>query len=196
MVNLVDEAVANVIGRKRAYGYIRTSSDAQDTASSAARQKHNIEKRSVELNFYVEEYFQEVASGLNVEDRATFLLMIEKALKRENNVSAIFCDDLSRFTRSDKDPYKYVDMLLEKDIVLITVKEGSSDNIRDRRAWKHQYSTNSDYIEDLSLWTMDGLATSVRAGHFPFQPPYGYIRYYFVGESERRPPFGEATTRL
>ncbi|MCY4366238.1 MAG: recombinase family protein, partial [Chloroflexi bacterium] len=184
MVDVISKATGSTMGMTMAYAYLRTSSEGQDTVMSPSRQRHYIVEYAKKMNIFVLEFFQEVASGFDTTKRPEFLRMIAMAVDPATDANAIIFHDLSRFSRSDVDPHQFVDMLLEHDIVVHSVRDGRSDDIQARRAWKHKFATNSDYIEDLSLVTMEGLLTSVRNGNYPFRPPYGYKRFYYPEKQE------------
>ena len=185
MVDVMRNSAGGESGMIFAYAYLRTSSEGQDTVMSPSRQRHYIVEYARKMNIHILEFFQEVASGFDTTKRPQFLGMIAKAVDPGTSANAIIFHDLSRFSRSDVDPYYFVDMLLEHDVVVHSVRDGRSDNIQDRRAWKHKFASNSDYIEDLSLWTIEGFLTSIRNGNYPFRPPYGYKRFYWEERVER-----------
>ncbi len=82
----------------RAVTYARTSGRSQDERLSHGGQDAVMFPYCKKKGLNIVKSFYEVASGLDSENRPTFLEMIQFVLNPENKISHVVCHDLSHFS--------------------------------------------------------------------------------------------------
>ena len=110
---------------KTAAAYIRVSTDDQ-TAYSPMVQKEAILNFAEKNTFFIPPEFifsDEGISGRTAEKRPAFISMINCALKKKNNISAVIVHKYDRFARSRDDAVIYKAMLKKHGICVISVTE-------------------------------------------------------------------------
>ena len=172
---------------KRTYIYRRTSSPGQDTYLSPERQIKLEEAYTRREGLEAVEVFTDIGSGLDTENRASFLRMIDKAMDPANNVANIVVSDLSRFSR-EKTPQAWVEILLDHGITLHSTEEGKSTDDYAEDYWDSQFLENHRFSRRVSRDTIGGLDTSVKMGNYIGSiVPYGYEKYKVLLEGKERP---------
>ena len=99
---------------KLAVSYVRVSTRDQADNYSRDAQGQHIENYLRKENLLVSRPFDDVGSGLSVRERPEFVAAVEFACDPANEITDFVVDDLSRFTRSVRDLYPYVDRLEER----------------------------------------------------------------------------------
>ena len=110
--------------RKRCYIYTRVSTAAQVDGYSLAAQEEALrqyaEYRDLEI---ANEYCDAGISGGSVEHRISFQKMISDIVDQKDNISFVLVFKLSRFGRNSADVLKYMQLLQDYDIDLVSVNE-------------------------------------------------------------------------
>ena len=99
------------------YGYLRVSSDRQDVAS----QKIGVEKKAQELNVEIDEWISDDGvSGITEYTKRNLGELINTA--KEGDI--IICSEISRIARSIFMLFRIIETLMNKNVVIYTVKDG------------------------------------------------------------------------
>ena len=110
--------------RKRCYIYTRVSTTAQVDGYSLAAQEESLrqyaEYRDLEI---ANEYCDAGISGGSVEHRISFQKMISDIVAQKDDISFVLVFKLSRFGRNSADVLKYMQLLQDYDIDLVSVNE-------------------------------------------------------------------------
>ena len=132
--------------------------------------------------------FYEVASGLNSGKRPVFLEMVNFVLDPQNRISHVVFHDLSRFSRGKSDPYRFLELLDEHDIIIHSAEDGTNSEDDNELLWGVHFVFNNDFSRRVSQLTIRGQSESVRRGN-DISPvvAYGYLKYYVQDGKEMRP---------
>ena len=132
--------------------------------------------------------FYEVASGLNSGKRPVFLEMVNFVLDPQNRISHVVFHDLSRFSRGKSDPYRFLELLDEHDIIIHSAEDGTNSEDDNELLWGVHFVFNNDFSRRVSQLTIRGQSESVRRGN-DISPvvSYGYQKYYVQDGKEMRP---------
>ena len=172
----------------RAVTYARTSGNSQDKKLSQAGQDRVMFAYAADMQLHIDKSFHEVGSGLDTAGRAEFLAAIEYVLDPKNNISHIIFHDLSRFSRGTSDPYTYLKMLDEKDIIVHAADDRTNSDDDNDLLWGVKFVLNNQQSKDISQFTMRGLNESVEMGNdISTVVAYGYEKYYFEDNGKLRP---------
>ena len=102
--------------------------------------------------------------------------MVADALNPANDIGHVVFPDLSRYTRSKKDPYFYLDLFDDAGITVHTVTDGirSEEN---ELMWDIRFSLNHEQSRKISFLTLRGQRDAIAAGFAcSSKIPYGYKR--------------------
>ena len=172
-----------MISRKvRAAGYIRMSTDKQET--SPEQQRTEIEALAERENATVVEwYFDEGISGDQTEKRLEFKRMIADA--EAGSFDVILCWDQDRFGRFDSLEAGYwIQPLRKAGVALVTVTQGRIDwsDFTGRITYAIVQEGKNQYLRDLSKNVTRAMEQLAREGKWVSGvPPIGYV----VGEDRR-----------
>ena len=98
------------------YGYIRVSTDKQ----TVENQRFEIQKFIKKSSVHVDEWIEETISGTISPKKRNLGKLLEKAKKGD----IIICSELSRLGRSMFMIMSILNMLMEREVIVYTVKEG------------------------------------------------------------------------
>lgn len=98
------------------YGYIRVSTDKQ----TVENQRFEIENYARVQNIHIDQWIEETISGTVVPEKRH----LGKLLNKVNKSDVIICSELSRLGRSMFMIMSILNLLMEKGVVVCTVKEG------------------------------------------------------------------------
>lgn len=162
-----------------AVGYIRMSSDKQET--SPKQQRAEIEKLAASKGYeIVAWYIDKGISGDEIEKRPDFRRMLDDAQRKQ--FRAILCWDQDRFGRFDSLKAGYVvEPLRMAGIKLVTVTQGEIDwtDFAGRMMYAIQQEGKNQFLVSLSQNTLRGRMQSAREGHGVTSPPLGYDRVFY-----------------
>ena len=132
--------------------------------------------------------FYEVASGLDATKRTVFLNVMDFVLDPANRIFHVVFHDLSRFSRSKSDPYTYLKLLQEHDIIIHSAHNKTNSDDDNELLWDIHIIFNHEYSKTISQLTIRGQSDSVRMGN-DISPvaSYGYEKYYVEEGGRRRP---------
>ena len=172
---------------KRAYKYARRSSPGQNELSEVG-QFYDMDKYLTGIGLVDAGEYEDVASGLSTDERSGFLQMVADAINPANNIGHVVFPDLSRYTRSKKDPYMYLDRLDDAGITVHTVTDGirSEEN---ELMWDIRFSLNHEQSRKISFLTLRGQRDAIAAGYAcSSKIPYGYKRGWVKEEKGQLHP--------
>jgi site-specific DNA recombinase len=160
-----------------AAGYVRMSSDKQET--SPEQQRQEIERYAKREGYRVLRWYtDEGISGDDTERRIQFKRMIGDASTGEFEV--ILCWDQDRFGRFDLlEAGKWISPLREVGVRLETVTQGRIDwtELAGRMMYGIQQEFKHQYLRDLSKNVTRGLSQLAQAGKWAGgMPPIGYLK--------------------
>lgn len=162
-----------------AAGYIRMSSDKQET--SPKQQRSEIEKLAATKGYdLIAWYIDKGISGDEIEKRPDFRRMLNDAQRKQ--FRAILCWDQDRFGRFDSLKAGYVvEPLRMAGITLVTVTQGAIDwtDFAGRMMYAIQQEGKNQFLVSLSQNTLRGRMQSAREGHGVSCPPLGYDRVFY-----------------
>jgi len=162
-----------------AAGYIRMSSDKQET--SPKQQRSEIEKLAATKGYdLIAWYIDKGISGDEIEKRPDFRRMLDDAQRKQ--FRAILCWDQDRFGRFDSLKAGYVvEPLRMAGITLVTVTQGAIDwtDFAGRMMYAIQQEGKNQFLVSLSQNTLRGRMQSAREGHGVSCPPLGYDRVFY-----------------
>ena len=170
----------------RAYKYARRSSSGQNELSEIG-QFYDMDKYLAGIGLVDAGEYEDVASGLSTDERSGFLQMVADAINPANDIGHVVFPDLSRYTRSKKDPYMYLDLLDDAGITVHTVTDGirSEEN---ELMWDIRFSLNHEQSRKISFLTLRGQRDAINAGYAcSSKIPYGYERAWVEGEKSQHP---------
>ena len=170
----------------RAYKYARRSSPGQNELSEIG-QFYDMDKHLANNGLVDAGEYEDVASGLSTDERPGFLQMVADALNPANDIGHVVFPDLSRYTRSKKDPYFYLDLFDDAGITVHTVTDGirSEEN---ELMWDIRFSLNHEQSRKISFLTLRGQRDAINAGYAcSSKIPYGYKRGWVKGEKGQHP---------
>ncbi len=172
----------------RAVTYTRTSGKSQDKKLSHAGQDRVIFAYVADKQLHTIKSFSEVGSGLDTSERPEFLEMIAYVLDPANDISHVIFHDLSRFSRGTDDPYIYLRILDEHDIIIHAADDRTNSDDDNDLLWGVRFALNHQQSKDISSLTIRGHNESVLMGN-DISPvvAYGYEKYYFEDGSKMRP---------
>ena len=132
--------------------------------------------------------FYEVASGLDASKRPTLLEVMEFILDPANRIFHVVFHDLSRFSRSKSDPYTYLKVFQEHDIIIHSAHNKTNSDDDNELLWDIHIIFNHEFSKTISQLTIRGQSDSVRMGN-DISPvvTYGYEKYYVEEGGRRRP---------
>ena len=171
----------------RAYKYARRSSPGQNELSEVG-QFYDMDKYLAHKDLVDAGEYEDVASGLSTDERPGFLQMVADALNPANNIGHVVFPDLSRYTRSKKDPYMYLDLFDDAGITVHTVTDGirSEEN---ELMWDIRFSLNHEQSRKISFLTLRGQRDAINAGYAcSSKIPYGYKRGWVKEEKGQLHP--------
>ena len=169
----------------RAVTYARTSGRSQDERLSHGGQDAVMFPYCKKKGLNIVKSFYEVASGLDSENRPTFLEMIQFVLNPENNISHVVCHDLSRFSRSKGDPHTYLKLLDDHDIIIHAAADETNSDDDNDLLWDVFFIFNHQYSKTISELTIRGQSESVKMGN-DISPvvAYGYEKYWVTDDGK------------
>ena len=170
----------------RAYKYARRSSPGQNELSEIG-QFYDMDKYLANNDLVDAGEYEDVASGLSTDERPGFLQMVADAVNPANDIGHVVFPDLSRYTRSKKDPYFYLDLFDDAGITVHTVTDGirSEEN---ELMWDIRFSLNHEQSRKISFLTLRGQRDAIAAGYAcSSKVPYGYKRGWVKGEKGQHP---------
>ena len=169
----------------RAVTYARTSGQSQDERLSHAGQDAVMFPYCKKIGLNIVKSFYEVGSGLDSENRPTFLEKIEFILNPENNISHVVCHDLSRLSRSKGDPHTYLKLLDDHDIIIHAAADETNSNDDNDLLWDVFFIFNHQYSKTISELTIRGQSESVKMGN-DISPvvAYGYEKYWVTDDGK------------
>ena len=160
----------------------------QDKVLSHGGQDSAMDEYRGKKGLAVVKQFHEVASGLDSEKRPVFLEMINFVLDQNNCISHVIFYDLSRFSRSKSDPYLYLKLLDENDIIIHSALDGTNSEDDNEFLWSIQFLFNNDFSRRVSFLTIRGQSESVKLGN-DISPvvTYGYLKFHVKDGRMMRP---------
>ena len=171
----------------RAYKYARRSSPGQNELSEVG-QFYDMDKHLANNDLVDAGEYEDVGSGLSTDERPGFLQMVADALNPANDIGHVVFPDLSRYTRSKKDPYFYLDLFDDAGITVHTVTDGirSEEN---ELMWDIRFSLNHEQSRKISFLTLRGQRDAIAAGFAcSSKIPYGYKRGWVKEEKGQLHP--------
>ena len=169
----------------RAVTYARTSGRSQDERLSHGGQDAVMFPYCKKKGLNIVKSFYEVASGLDSENRPTFLEMIQFVLNPENKISHVVCHDLSRFSRSKGDPHTYLKILDDNDIIIHSAADETNSDDDNDLLWDVYFIFNHQFSKTISQLTIRGQSESVKMGNdISTVVTYGYEKYYVTDDGK------------
>ena len=165
--------------------YARTSGRSQDERLSHAGQDAVMFAYCKKIGLNIIQSFYEVGSGLDSENRPTFLGKIEFILNPENKISHVVCHDLSRLSRSKDDPHTYLKLLDDHDIIIHSAADETNSDDDNDLLWDVSFIFNHQYSKTISQLTIRGQSESVKMGNdISTLVTYGYEKYYVTDDGK------------
>lgn len=162
---------------KTAAAYIRVSTDDQ-TAYSPMVQKEAILNFAEKNTFFIPPEFifsDEGISGRTAEKRPAFISMINCALKKKNNISAVIVHKYDRFARSRDDAVIYKAMLKKHGICVISVTEKMPFDHKFAVIYEAMLEAMAEYYSlNLSDEVKKTMIKKAEKGEYQAFAPFGY----------------------
>ena len=160
---------------RRAVAYARVSSKPQEASASRETQFDRIHGYAGRQNLTIIRPFQDVGTGLSTKERPKFIDMVDFACDPANQITDVIVDDLSRFTRSARDYYPYMDRLEAAGITLHSALEGAKFGADSEFTWGMICLNNERNSRLTSIKTKTNQRAAVERGQcITGKPPYGY----------------------
>ncbi len=163
--------------KKRCYIYTRVSTAAQVEGYSLDAQKQRLydyaKYRDLEV---VGEYSDEGISGASVSGRVSFQQMISDVMEGKDGVSFVLVFKLSRFGRNSADVLKYMQLLLDYGVDLVSVEESIDSSTQSGKMMLTIMSAVAEIEkENIRAQFAAGFQEKLNKGGWPGGPvPYGY----------------------
>lgn len=163
--------------RKKCYIYTRVSTSTQVDGYSLDAQVETLTNyakyRDIDI---VGEYCDAGISGGNVEGRKDFLRMIRDIVDEKDHVCFVLVFKLSRFGRNSADVVKYMQLLQDYDVDLVSVSESIDSSTQSGKMMLTIMSAVAEIEKDnITAQFMAGKIQKVRSGGWHGGPiPYGY----------------------
>ena len=110
--------------KRKCYLYTRVSTSAQVEGYSLDAQLESLRKYADYRDFEIKgEYCDAGVSGASIAGRHAFQNMIADIVEQKDNIDFVLVFKLSRFGRNSADVLKYMQLLMDYDIDLISVNE-------------------------------------------------------------------------
>lgn len=162
---------------KTAAAYIRVSTEDQ-TAYSPTVQKEAILSFAEKNNFLIPNEFifsDEGISGRTAEKRPAFMSMINCALKKKNNISAVIVHKYDRFARSRDDAVIYKAMLKKHGVRVISVTEKIPSDDKFAVIYEAMLEAMAEYYSlNLSEEVKKTMIKKAEKGEYQAFAPFGY----------------------
>ena len=172
-------------GLRKAISYVRVSTRPQEATASRETQLARNESYALREGLTIVHSAGDVGSGLSIKERPNFVREVDRACDPSNGITDFIFDDLSRFTRSPRDYFPYMDRLEAAGITLHSVLEGEKVGPDSEFTWGMICLTNERTSRLTSIKTKNNQRAAVKRGRvITTKAPYGYMRKEFEKEIE------------
>ena len=170
---------------KKAYCYLRTSTENQDRALSAGEQRINSEVTAQRAGYEFIRIFEEVKSAAT-DHRPVFREMRSLATSPSHPVDAIFFNDISRGFRDEEDFYIHARLFRESSVEIFTHEEGQfTEDDASQLLFGFKTLMNSRVPRKTARETRRGQFGATRLGFYLGPDIFGYEKYKVLyGEVE------------
>ena len=159
-----------------AISYFRVSTSPQDATGSKESQFERVEGYLLKENLKVIRSFQDTGSGLSIKERANFIKAVDFACDPANGIRHMVFDEMSRFTRSPRDYFPYMDRLEKAGITLHSVLEGAKIGPDCEFTWGMICLNNERSSRLTSFKTKNNQREAIKRGQtIATKAPYGYM---------------------
>ncbi|MFH1407504.1 MAG: recombinase family protein [Patescibacteria group bacterium] len=159
-------------------GYIRESTEKQDSGYSPEHQENSIRQYAKSNNIQIIEIYKDLESGTSVKKRDDFQKMIDDALQHKFEIILVF--HTSRFARNIKEARDYKQLLRQKlNIDVVSVTQNFGDDWKNPSAFLTEGINelfDEHYSRQLSFWLRHSLSEKRRQGFQRGNPPLGYYK--------------------
>ena len=164
------------IALRKAVEYARVSSRPQEMTASREVQFDRMDSYAFREGLPVARRFEDVGSGLSTKERPQFEAFVAFACDPANGITDAIVDDLSRFTRSPRDYYPYMERLERAGITLHSALEGAKVGPDSEFTWGMICLTNERNSRLQSAKTKNHQREAVKRGQIiAGKAPYGYM---------------------
>ena len=161
---------------RKAVEYARVSSRPQEMTASREVQFDRMDNYARWEGLPVARRFEDVGSGLSTKERPQFEAFVAFACDPANGITDAIVDDLSRFTRSPRDYYPYMERLEKAGITLHSALEGAKVGPDSDFTWGMICLTNERNSRLQSAKTKNHQREAVKRGQIiAGKAPYGYM---------------------
>ena len=161
---------------RKAVEYARVSSRPQEMTASREVQFDRMDSYALREGLPVARRFEDVGSGLSTKERPQFEAFVAFACDPANGITDAIVDDLSRFTRSPRDYYPYMERLERAGITLHSALEGAKVGPDSEFTWGMICLTNERNSRLQSAKTKNHQREAIKRGQIiAGKAPYGYM---------------------
>ena len=159
---------------KKCYGYLRVSTEKQGEGVSLTAQKEAIEQFAARKGLVISRWWEEKQSAAKA-GRPLFTQMITSLKKRE--ADALVVHKIDRSVRNHHD-WAEVGDLIDSGIEFHVPTESFDFNtLGGRMAADFMAVVATNYIRNLKSEILKGQQGLLKAGHYPFGAPIGYLNH-------------------
>ena len=168
---------------RKAISYVRVSTNPQEVTASRESQTARNEAYALGEGMTIALYLEDVGSALSIKKRPNFLRGVDIACDPLNGITDFIFDDLSRFTRSPRDYFPYMDRLEKAGITLHSVMEGEKVGPESDFTWGMITLTHERNSRLTGIKTKKNQRAAVERGRvIATKAAYGYMREEFEKE--------------
>jgi site-specific DNA recombinase len=166
--------------------YTRVSSDEQVKGTSLEFQEEVCRKYCREKGIEVFEVFREEGASAKSADRAEFLRAIELCRKHKGEIDAFVVAKVDRFARNTEDHFYIRKMLLDYGATLHSVSEPIG-NSPVGKIFETMLAGFAEFDNSIRKQRCsDGMASRLKQGICPWNPPLGYACGHFKRRGEKK----------
>ncbi len=156
--------------------YARVSTRPQEMTASKEVQVNRMDNYALREGMTVKRRFADVGSGLSTKERPQFEAFVDYVCDPANGITDAIVDDLSRFTRSARDYYPYMDRIEKANVTIHSALEGAKVGPDSEFTWGMICLTNERNSRLTSIKTKNNQRAATERGKImTVKAPYGYM---------------------